>query len=81
MTIGIELGHTIGGLVHLSGVILSFVLGDQSSDAKLSFILQLVLIYCVHLVPACVQRLNRVGIYVALLKLEESSDGATADEV
>jgi len=78
MTIAIELGHTIGGLVHLAGVIPSFVLGNQDSDAKLSFILQIVLIYCVHFLAACVQRLNRVGIYEALHKLKESSDGATA---
>ena len=66
MTVGIEIGHLAGGLVHLAGVAAAFATGDQSSLALTSFVLQLVLIYCIHLVPLCVQRLNRVQAYNAL---------------
>ena len=66
MTIGIELGHTVGGLVHLAGAVSAFVLSDQTRDALLSFVVQLVLIYSIHFLPARVQRLNRVGVYTCL---------------
>jgi hypothetical protein len=68
MFIGIEIGHLCGGLVHLAGVVVGqfIATSDRSSDATASMVLQLVLIYCVHVVPLCVQRLNRLEAYNAL---------------
>ena len=78
MFIGIEIGHLIGLLAHLAGASVGFALRNSNApdedNAVLSFVLQLVLIYFLHFLPICVQRLNRVEVYIALLDQAKGDD-------
>ena len=73
LTIKYELGHVWGGLIHTI-VATTFLVLTASYAVWAS---QYLLIYVLHVLPCCVQRMNRAQLYAAIEDFRNSAAAAT----
>jgi hypothetical protein len=70
LTTKYETGHWLGGLLHLCiavGFLMRLILEDTTDTTINVYVaIQLVVIYALHIMPICVQRLNRARLYNAI---------------
>lgn len=86
LTIKYELGHLWGGILHFSTVTILLLLAllgvgnDYAIDFYIIPVAQYILIYFLHILPCCVQRLNRAQLYSAIAEFRSTqvNDTTTA---
>lgn len=81
-TIKYEVGHVWGGFVHSTVAIVMLLLaifGGGTAATLIPWLCQFPVIYFVHFLPCCVQRLNRAQLYTAIEDFGPSVNQETTD--